>query len=145
MAALRTGVAVRAPTRRRARSARIGSLLLAALALLSSGRVARAQEADPWWGRDKALHFGVSASLAAGGYAVSSTVLDERWQRASAGAGFALTLGVGKELYDATGHGSASGKDLAWDAAGTAVGVALALLVDVLITGSSARPEAANR
>jgi len=94
---------------------------------------AQAEEPDPWWGRDKALHFSVSAGLAAGGYAASSLVLDERWQRATAGAGFSLTLGASKELYDAAGHGHPSGKDFAWDIAGAALGTALALLVDVLV------------
>ncbi|GMV16728.1 MAG: hypothetical protein HS104_28395 [Polyangiaceae bacterium] len=94
---------------------------------------AAAEETDPWWGRDKALHFGVSAGLAAGAYATSSFVLDERWQRASAGAGFSITLGAGKELYDAAGYGHPSAKDFAWDVAGAAVGTAIALLVDVLI------------
>lgn len=95
---------------------------------------ARAAEPDPWWGRDKALHFGVSAGLSAGGYAASSLVLEERWQRATAGATFSLTLGAGKELYDSTGNGHASAKDFAWDVAGTAVGTAIALLVDVLVS-----------
>jgi putative lipoprotein len=107
--------------------------------LLMFASPARAEERDPWWGRDKALHFGVSAGLAAGGYATSSLFLEPRWQRATAGAGFALTLGVGKEVYDATGHGQASGKDLAWDVAGTALGTAIALVVDVLITPRPSR------
>jgi len=70
--------------------------------------------------------------------------LDERWQRATVGAGFALTLGVSKELYDATGRGDASAKDLTWDVAGAAVGVALALLVDFVVSGSPA-PAASER
>lgn len=98
-------------------------------------RAASAEEADPWWGRDKALHFGVSAGLAGGGYAVSSLVFDERWQRATAGASFALTLGAGKELYDLAGHGDASFKDFAWDIAGTALGTGVALLIDVVVSG----------
>ncbi|MBI3202649.1 MAG: hypothetical protein HYZ29_14010 [Myxococcales bacterium] len=99
---------------------------------------AAADEPDPWWGRDKALHFGVSSGLAAGGYAASSLVLEPRWQRAASGAGFALTLGASKELYDATGPGHPSAKDFTWDLAGAAVGTALALLVDVLVSPRSA-------
>ncbi|MCC6667312.1 MAG: hypothetical protein IT375_26430 [Polyangiaceae bacterium] len=95
---------------------------------------AAAEDPDPWWGRDKALHFGVSAGLAAGGYAASSLVLEPRWQRAATGAGFALTLGAGKELYDATGPGNASLKDFTWDVAGAALGTALALLIDVIVS-----------
>jgi putative lipoprotein len=98
---------------------------------------ARASEEDPWWGRDKALHFGVSAGLGASGYAVSSLVLDSRLERAAAGAAFSLTLGAGKELYDLTGGGNASWKDLTWDVAGTSVGVGLALLVDLIVAPKS--------
>ncbi len=97
-----------------------------------------AEEPDPWWGRDKAVHFSVSAGLAAGGYAASSLVLEPRWQRAASGAGFSVTLGAGKEIYDATGTGHPSAKDFAWDLAGAAVGTALALLVDVLVSARSA-------
>jgi len=110
-----------------------GALVLLLICL--SPRWASAEPADPWWGKDKALHFGVSAGLAAGGYGVASLVLQERWQRATAGASFALTLGVGKELYDLAGYGSPSFKDLAWDVAGTLVGTGVALVVDVLIAG----------
>lgn len=106
---------------------------------------AAAEQSDPWWGRDKALHFGVSAGLAAGGYAASSLVLDERWQRASAGAGFSLTLGAGKEAYDAAGYGHPSAKDFAWDVAGAAVGTAIALLVDVLLAPKQREPARADR
>ena len=91
---------------------------------------------DPWWGRDKALHLGVSSGLAAGGYGLSSLWLDRAWQRASAGAAFALTVGAGKELIDWAGYGDASYKDMLYNLAGTALGVTLAYLVD-LATGSS--------
>ncbi len=89
--------------------------------------------ADDWWGRDKALHFGVSVALAGGGYAASAPWLDPPWQRAVAGASLSLVLGAGKELHDATGAGDASFKDFTWDVAGTAVGVGLALAVDALV------------
>lgn len=98
--------------------------------------------ADPWWGRDKALHFGFSAGLAATGYGVSSIWLDRAWQRASAGAAFALTIGAGKELADWAGYGHPSYKDMLYDLAGTALGVTLAYLVD-LATGTSSEPERA--
>jgi putative lipoprotein len=100
-------------------------------ALLATGS---ASATDDWWGHDKALHFGASAGLAAGGYAASTLVLEQPWQRASAGAGFALVLGGAKEGYDALGHGDASEKDFAWDVAGALVGAGLALVVDALVT-----------
>src|SRR5262245_21991436 len=87
----------------------------------------------PLVGRDKALHFGISAGLAAGGYAASTPFVDARWQRAALGSGFALCVGAGKELYDLSGHGDPSWKDFAWDVAGTAVGIAIALAVDVAV------------
>jgi len=103
-----------------------------ALACLALGHPARAADPDPWWGEDKALHFTVSIGLGAGGYAGSAVWLTERWQRAVAGAGFSLALGGGKELYDLAGHGDASWRDFTWDIAGTAVGVGLAYLVDLV-------------
>ncbi|HVW30858.1 MAG TPA: hypothetical protein VHC69_36120 [Polyangiaceae bacterium] len=116
-------------------------VLVAAFALAAAvtlaPRAARAADPDPWLGPDKALHFGVSVGLSAGGYGVSALVLHERWQRAVAGAGFSLTLGAGKELYDLSGHGDPSWKDFTWDVVGTAVGVGIALLVDVAVSSSS--------
>ncbi len=109
------------------------------LALLGFSRTAPAAPPDPWWGRDKALHFTVSVGLGAGGYAGSALWLDERWQRALAGAGFSLTLGAGKELYDLMGHGDASWRDFTWDVVGTAVGVGLAWLVDLALFPHRAR------
>ena len=108
-----------------------------ALAALATARPARAADEDPWWGRDKALHFGVSAGLGASGYALSSLAFDSRLERAAAGAAFSLTLGAGKELYDLSGGGDASWKDFTWDVAGTSVGVGLALLVDLIVTPKS--------
>lgn len=105
--------------------------------------VANETGADPWWGRDKALHLGVSTGLAAAGYGVSSLWLDRAWQRASAGAAFSLTLGVGKELADWAGYGTPSYKDLLYDVAGTALGVTLAYLVD-LAMGTGSEPERAE-
>jgi putative lipoprotein len=107
--------------------------LTSALTCLAFACPARATDPDPWWGKDKALHFTVSIGLGAGGYAASAVWLGERWQRAVAGAGFSLTLGAGKELYDLTGHGDASWRDFTWDVAGTAVGVGLACLLDLVL------------
>ena len=118
------------------RSRPVGLALAALLLALATSRRAEAQEQDPWWGPDKALHFSISAGLAAGGYGVSSVWLDPRWQRAAVGAGGAITLGAGKEIYDATGHGDPSFKDFTWDVAGAAVGTAIAFLVDVLVSPS---------
>lgn len=97
-------------------------------------------DADPWWGRDKALHLGISAAVAATGYGVSSIWLDRAWQRASSGAALALTLGAGKELADWAGYGRPSYKDMLYDLAGTALGISLAYLID-LATETASKPE----
>jgi putative lipoprotein len=98
-------------------------------ALLAPPRSARAD--DEWLGRDKALHFGVSVALSAGGYAGSSLFLEKPWQRALAGSLFSLSVGAGKEGLDALTGGDPSFKDFAWDAAGTLVGAGVAFSVDV--------------
>lgn len=107
------------------------SLLALTAFLAALGMPGRAL-ADDFFGPDKALHFGVSAGLAAGGYAASALVLEKPWQRALAGASLALSAGIAKELWDSTGRGDPSWKDLAWDGIGTGVGVGLALGVDLL-------------
>jgi putative lipoprotein len=104
-------------------------ILPTVLALLTFARPARAD--DEWLGRDKALHFGVSVALSAGGYAGSSLFLEKPWQRALAGSLFSLSIGAGKEGFDALTGGDASFKDFAWDAAGTFVGAGVAFSVDV--------------
>jgi len=38
--------------------------------------------------------------------------------RLAVGGGFAFSLGVAKELWDLSGHGDASWRDLTWDAVG---------------------------
>lgn len=91
---------------------------------------ASSARADAWLGPDKALHFGVSAALARASYDGASLALDAPPKRAAVAATVALSLGAAKELYDLSGRGDPSAKDLAWDAAGTAVGVGLSLALD---------------
>jgi putative lipoprotein len=115
------------------------ALVLAGLTLSST---ARAQDADPWFARDKALHFDVSAGIAAVGYGVSAGwLVDARWKALAIGGGVALAAGAGKELLDAT-HvlgGDPSWKDFTWDVIGTVAGLAIAWGVDLLLGGVSAR------
>jgi putative lipoprotein len=115
--------------------------LLATASLIASSapRVAFAGDPDPWWGRDKALHFGASATIAAGSYGLGSLVLDGRAERALFGGGVALLAGVGKETLDLAGYGDPSWKDLAWDGIGTLVGVGLALSIDLAVGRSKSR------
>lgn len=108
---------------------RTSAAVAAAAVLLALARPARAE--DEWVARDKGLHAAASAVIAAGGYGASAPWIEERAGRVAVGASVALTAGVAKELWDATGHGDPSWKDLAADALGTAIGVGLALLIDV--------------
>jgi putative lipoprotein len=111
-----------------------------ALALVLASTPAAASDSDPWFGPDKAVHFGVSVGLSAGGYAAVSPWLESRSERALAGSAFSLTLGAGKELWDLTGHGDPSWRDFTWDVLGTAVGVALAAGVDTLLSRGKDAP-----
>jgi putative lipoprotein len=96
---------------------------------------ARAADPDPFWGRDKALHFGATAAISAGGYAAGTALWDERWKAIVLAGGAALGAGAIKEGLDAAGLGDPSWKDFAWDAIGTSCGIAIALAVDVAIHG----------
>jgi putative lipoprotein len=98
-----------------------------------------AADADPWFGRDKALHFSFSAAIAIGGYGVASVVTDNwRWRLLSGGAS-GLAAGVGKEALDASGSGDASWRDLTWDVIGSATGLGLAFLIDWLASPAPKR------
>ncbi|HEY8040940.1 MAG TPA: hypothetical protein VIF15_14140 [Polyangiaceae bacterium] len=123
------------------------SLLVLAVGLTLAPS-ARAQDADPWISRDKALHFDVSAGIAAATYGVSAGWLfDARWKSLALGGGVALAAGAGKELLDAT-HvlgGDPSWKDFTWDVIGTVAGLAIAWGVDLLLGGvSPQRPALAS-
>jgi putative lipoprotein len=116
-------------------------LLGATLCLASSPACAR--DRDPWFGSDKALHFGLSAGLAAGSYAALTLVMDAPWQRALLAAGFTMSLGAAKELYDATGHGDPSLRDFTWDVIGCALGLAIAYAFDLLLRPRAQAPPGA--
>jgi putative lipoprotein len=114
-------------------SSRAGLSLLTALATtLTGARVARADSAnaDPWFGRDKLIHFSAAGSLAIVGYANASMLTENRAVRAGAGAALAVGAGVAKELWDLDGQGDASWRDLGWDLIGAATGVLVAAGVD---------------
>jgi putative lipoprotein len=103
---------------------------LVALAMPLASARAETPDADPWWGRDKALHFSASASLAVIGYAGTSMGTENRAARAAGGAALAVGAGVAKELWDLDGHGDASWKDLTWDLIGATTGVLFSLAID---------------
>jgi putative lipoprotein len=86
-----------------------------------------APPADAWLGEDKLKHFFMSAFIQSMGYS-SLRAAGVAHPLALAGASATTaTFGIGKEVWDAHGHGTPSGKDLAWDAAGA--GAATLLLV----------------
>ena len=119
--------------RRRQSRASLAALLLGSLtASLAGPRVARADSAnaDPWFGRDKLIHFAASGSLAVVGYAGASMLTENRPVRIGAGATLALGAGVAKELWDLDGHGDASWRDLSWDLIGAATGLLVSFGVD---------------
>jgi putative lipoprotein len=122
---------------------RLCSVGLTCAVLGLAGR-AQAQDPDPWLGTDKGKHFSASAVFAGGGYAASMLLVEEPWQRAAIGGGFAFTLGIGKEVYDATGHGDPSWRDLTWDLIGCAFGVATSLLIDYAFRSPPRSPERAR-
>lgn len=105
------------------------SVSAVATALLAP-TTSRAAEPDPWFGRDKALHFGVSALISSNAYLATRLADGSRPLALGIGAGTALTIGALKELYDLSGRGDPSWKDLAWDAIGTGTGVLTAWAFD---------------
>ena len=105
---------------------------MAAVALLLLGGAAHAADPDPWFGTDKALHFSASAALAMGGYGAAVAFAETPRVRLVYGAAVSLFAGVGKELWDGSGHGSPSLKDFTWDVLGTAVGLLICWGLDQL-------------
>ena len=115
------------------RALALAGVVLIALSVATTAP-ARAQEAapdpDPWFGRDKALHFAASASIAVVAYGGASLATDDRPTRIVVSASVALGAGILKELWDLSGHGDASWRDLTWDVVGTTTGVLCAYALD---------------
>ena len=112
------------------RTRRRTGVALAALTAAAFGHPGpvRADDADPWFGPDKALHLEATGALAIVGYAGTAMISTDR--RAGAGAALAVGVGIGKELWDLDGHGDASWRDLTWDLIGATAGVLIAVAVD---------------
>lgn len=103
--------------------------------IVTASRFARADDPEPWIAKDKALHFGVSAGIAGGSYAIGAAVFDARGHALLAAGGVTLAVGAGKELLDLAGYGDPSWKDFVADIAGTVAGLALAWGIDLLVRG----------
>ena len=102
------------------------------LAVLLLATPARADD-DPWLGKDKAIHFASSTSLAAGGYVLGLRATKSRADALLLAGGFSFGLGIAKETWDLMGHGDPSWKDLTWDAIGSLVGAGIALTIHLLV------------
>jgi putative lipoprotein len=112
---------------------RCAVVMAVALVLLASTARAQEQDPDPWFGRDKALHFAVSASLATLVYAGAALKTEDRPTRVAAAVVVALGAGILKETWDLAGHGDPSWRDLTWDVVGTTTGVLFAYAIDLVI------------
>jgi len=113
--------------------------VLAVSLLLGASEARAAPPIDPFFGRDKALHFSLSAAIAAGSYGgVSLLGLHGQTNRLVTAGTITLGIGYTKEVADAMGFGTPSWKDLVWDIFGTAVGLGVAVAVDAAFAPMSA-------
>ena len=79
---------------------------------------------DAWLAEDKLRHFALSFAATEMAYGGARLGLDHE-QAVPAAAAAAFVLGLAKEVRDTRGGGAFSLKDLTWDLAGVALGVAL--------------------
>ncbi len=78
---------------------------------------------DPWFGRDKVLHFSAGMAIPGLTYHFYVCRLNRDEQRGKIYAvSLTALLAVGKEVYDKKKKGHFSWKDLAWGGLGLAVG-----------------------
>jgi putative lipoprotein len=98
---------------------------------------ARAAGEDPFWGRDKALHFAFAGAIAGAGYGVTTAATPDRWKAFAVGGAAAVGAGALKEGLDAAGLGDPSWKDFAWDVIGAACGLGVAWALDVAVHGGT--------
>ena len=122
------GLAVFATAPSEAQTRDLAYRLPASLAPALADTLDRPPPRDDWFGRDKAMHAGASLGITLGAALVASVATDlEREAAIPLAAGLALGAGLGKEVADASRDRNPlfSWRDLASDAVGVAVGVAL--------------------
>jgi putative lipoprotein len=118
--------------------ARVAGIAMAAVCAPAVARAAP-PDPDPWFAPDKALHFAACGAVAGGAYGLSALHVRPIPARIAIGGAAGLTVGALKEVLDLQGLGHPSWKDVAWDVLGTAVGVGIAVTIDVATRGPSAR------
>jgi uncharacterized protein YfiM (DUF2279 family) len=74
--------------------------------------------ADDWFGPDKAKHFFTAAFVQSFSYAAFRTTGMSSGASLAGATVATAAASFGKELWDASGHGTPSARDLVWDAAG---------------------------
>jgi putative lipoprotein len=93
---------------------------------LLTGGPAAPSPSDPWFGRDKFLHFTVSALIQCASHAAirsrGSTYAQASWGAAAVTA----SAGIGKELWDRHRKRDFSFRDLTWDGIGGVTGAVAA-------------------
>ena len=119
---------------------------ITAALLISAAAPSRAAppDPDPWFGRDKTLHFGASVAVAGAGYGLSAIGRDDLRIRIAFGAGAGIVVGAAKEIFDLAGFGTPSWKDLTWDVIGTVVGVGISVSIDLAVRALQPKPAAAR-
>jgi putative lipoprotein len=80
---------------------------------------------DRWLSSDKAKHFFTAAFVQSASYSALRFTGSSRTGSLVGAGVVAGAASVGKEIYDSRAGGSASVKDLTWDAAGMAAATAL--------------------
>ncbi len=90
----------------------------------------RVNDPDPWFGRDKAAHFAVSALIQSGTHAALRSRGVDYGRASWSAAGVTAAVGVGKEWWDLTHHRDFSVRDLTWDGIGGATAAVIVRQVD---------------
>jgi uncharacterized protein YfiM (DUF2279 family) len=123
---------------------RFAAAFLAGALLAAPPALRAAEPADPWLGEDKIRHGAVSMVLAAEAYGFAAEITASPWERAAAGFGVSVGLGLAKEVADLAGAGDASYRDVVWNVAGALLGAGIVLAMDVLTGAPRAPPPPAE-
>ncbi|MEA3246900.1 MAG: hypothetical protein U9Q74_12160 [Gemmatimonadota bacterium] len=85
---------------------------------------------DPWFGRDKLLHFVASAAVQGAAHAAFRARGADYGSASRGAAAVTLTVGVSKEIWDHYRGGDASLRDLTWDVVGGTAGAVVVRQAD---------------